>query len=38
MHNLTEEINDVKVLNEPEEIVVSKKNKRSIHNEVKEEQ
>ena len=38
MHNLTEEINDVKVLNEPEEIVVSKKNKRSIHNEVKDEQ
>ena len=38
MHNLTEEINDVKVLNEPEEIVVAKKNKRSIHNEVKDEQ
>jgi len=36
MHNLTEEINnDVKVLNEPEEIVVTKTNKRSIHNEVK---
>ena len=38
MHNITEEINDVKVLNEPEEIVVAKKNKRSIHNEVKDEQ
>ena len=36
LHNLTEEVNnEVNVLNQPEEIVINKKNKRSIHNEEK---